>query len=244
MTLGELLNSYCVPVLLFILIEEPNHSASEAFLQKHTQVSSAQLMDSFLHNLMRELVVMLGDSDPKVCYSRGGRRQAGSQTGEHADTQTHRYKQTNRDGLSNTLSSGSKQIGVLMCVCLSLSSFSTLHVETKQTQREQQHRCAMVVSMIWWLRNVSRKEDNDANVGLPTEQSQPHFDTRCRPTKRRGKHDLTSTGINLYVSSSQSIAPSDCLSRVVPELAQFFCSSPFRFESAALVASSAWLWRR
>lgn len=65
-SLGEMLTAHCVPIILFILVEEPKHDVSRHFLATHTGMDITRLMDSWLHDLMRELVIMLGDSNERV----------------------------------------------------------------------------------------------------------------------------------------------------------------------------------
>lgn len=62
-SLSELLTAHCVSVCLHIVLEEPGFETATAFLVKATGEQLDELMDSWMHDLMRELVVMMGESN-------------------------------------------------------------------------------------------------------------------------------------------------------------------------------------
>ncbi len=63
-SLSELLTAHCVSVCLHILLEEEGFERASEFLIKVTGEPLDELMDSWMHDLMRELVVMMGESEP------------------------------------------------------------------------------------------------------------------------------------------------------------------------------------
>jgi hypothetical protein len=62
-SLSELLTAHCVSVCLHILLEDPGFETASTFLTEATGEQLDELMDSWMHDLMRELVVMMGESE-------------------------------------------------------------------------------------------------------------------------------------------------------------------------------------
>lgn len=56
----------CIPVCLHILIEEAGHEHAAQVVAQHTNKTIDFVMDCYAHYLMRELILLLGDSDSTV----------------------------------------------------------------------------------------------------------------------------------------------------------------------------------